>query len=74
MEKLAILELNESILRVSIYKISNGRFQLALEKSQNFALGKEINSEELIKPKTKNETQIIFSIFFSLNPNLTHYF
>lgn len=66
MEKLAILELNESILRVSIYKISNGRFQLALEKSQNFALGKEINSEELIKPKTKNELLNVIKIYRKL--------
>ena len=66
MEKLAILELNESALRVSIYKVSNGRSQLVLDKSQPFALGKEITTEELIKPKTKNDLLEVIKIYRKL--------
>ena len=66
MEKLAILELNESALRVSIYKVSNGRSQLVLDKSQPFSLGKEIVAEELIKPKTKNDLLEVIKIYRKL--------
>ncbi len=66
MEKLAVLELNESFLRVSIYKVSNGRMQLILDKSQRFDLGKEIEAEELIKPKTRNELLNVIKIYRKL--------
>lgn len=66
MEKLAVLELNESFLRVSIYKVSNGRMQLILDKSQRFDLGKEIETEELIKPKTRNELLNVIKIYRKL--------
>lgn len=66
MEKLAVLELNESFLRVSIYKVSNGRMQLILDKSQHFDLGKEIEAEELIKPKTRNELLNVIKIYRKL--------
>ena len=66
MEKLAVLELNESFLRVSIYKVSNGRIQLILDKSQRFDLGKEIEAEELIKPKTRNELLNVIKIYRKL--------
>ena len=66
MEKLAVLELNESFLRVSIYKVSNGRMQLILDKSQRFDRGKEIEAEELIKPKTRNELLNVIKIYRKL--------
>ena len=66
MEKLAVLELNESFLRVSICKVSNGRMQLILDKSQRFDLGKEIEAEELIKPKTRNELLNVIKIYRKL--------
>lgn len=66
MEKLAVLELNESALRISIYKVSNGRMKLVLDKSQPFNIGKEIESEELIKPKTKNELLNVIKIYRKL--------
>ena len=66
MEKLAVLELNESFLRVSIYRVSNGRIQLILDKSQSFQLGKEIETEELIKPKTRTELLNVIKIYRKL--------
>lgn len=66
MEKIAILELNESMLRVSIYKVSNGRFQMILDKNQPFALGEEIAEEQLIRPKTKNDILNVIKIYRKL--------
>lgn len=66
MEKLAILELNESMLRVSIYKVSNGRFQMILDKNQPFNLGKEILTEELIRPKTRTDLLNVIKIYRKL--------
>ena len=66
MEKLAILELNESMLRVSIYKVSNGRFQMILDKNQPFNLGKEISAEELIRTKTRTEPLNVIKIYRKL--------
>ncbi len=66
MEKIAILELNESMLRVSIYKVSNGRFQMILDKNQPFNLGEEIASEQLIRPKTRNDLLNVIKIYRKL--------
>ena len=66
MEKLAILELNESMLRVSIYNVSNGRFQMILDKNQPFNLGKEILTEELIRPKTRTDLLNVIKIYRKL--------
>ncbi len=66
MEKIAILELNESMLRVSIYKVSNGRFQMILDKNQPFSLGKEIAEDQLIRPKTKNDILNVIKIYRKL--------
>ena len=46
MEKVAIIELNERALGLSIYKISNGKSLLCLSKVQAFRLGEEIDKDE----------------------------
>ena len=48
MENLAVIELNESALKLSIYKTSSGRFKIIEEKSQPFKLAEEIMGEELL--------------------------
>ena len=66
MEKVAIIELNERALNLSIYKISNGKSLLCLSKSQAFRLGEEIDHDELINPKTKNDILEILRIYRKL--------
>lgn len=55
MEKVAVIELNESFLRLTIYRVNGFKSEIYFSKSQNFVVGKEIESEELLSPKTKNE-------------------
>ncbi len=66
MEKVAIIELNERALKLSIYKINNGKSLLALTKIQNFALGEELDRDELINPNTKNQMLEILKIYRKL--------
>lgn len=63
MENLAIIELNESELRLSIYKTKSGRFMLIEQKSQQFKLGDEITAEELLMPKTKSDIVGVLKIY-----------
>ena len=63
MENLAVIELNESALKLSIYKTSSGRFKIIEEKSQPFKLAEEIMGEELLRPKTKNEMLEVLKIY-----------
>ncbi len=63
MEKVAIIELNENLLKLSIYKVSNGKSLLCLSQEQRFQIGKEIDAEELLSPKTKNEILHILKIY-----------
>ena len=39
MEKIAIIELNEKNLKLTIYKVSNGKSMIALVKNQSYPLG-----------------------------------
>ena len=66
MEKIALIELNERSLNLSVYKISNGKSLLALTKNQTFKFGEEIDNDELINPKTKNEILNILKIYRKL--------
>lgn len=63
MEKVAIIELNESALKLSIFKVNNGKSSLCLYKDQAFQIGKEIDAGELLSPKTKGEVLNILKIY-----------
>ena len=63
MEKIAILELNESVLKLTIYKVNGFKSEVCISKSQNFFVGKEIESEELLSPKTKNDILHMLKIY-----------
>ena len=63
MEKVAIIELNEKALKLSIYKVSNGKSMLSLCKNQNVALGEELDKDELINPNTKNELLEVLKVY-----------
>lgn len=55
MEKVAVIELNETLLRLSIYRVNGFKSEIYFSKTQNFVVGKEIQEEELLSPKTKND-------------------
>lgn len=55
MEKIAIIELNEKTLKLTIYKVSNGKSMIALVKNQSYPLGDELAKNELLSPATKNQ-------------------
>lgn len=63
MENVAILELNCSNLKLSIFKTNNGRYKLIEAKEQPLKLGDEITGEELLRPKTRNEILEILKIY-----------
>ena len=55
MENVAVIELNESLLKLTIYRVNGFKSEAYFSKSQNFVVGKEIEAEELLSPKTKND-------------------
>ena len=61
MEKIAIIELNESVLKLTIFKVNGNKSEICLAKSQNFVVGKEIDADELLSPKTKNDILILWT-------------
>ncbi len=63
MENVAIIELNDAFLRLSIFKTSNGRYKLVEEKQQPFRIGEEVAAEELLRPKTRNEILEVLKIY-----------
>lgn len=63
MEKIAIIELNEKELKLSVYKVSGPRKELALEQSQPLVIGQEIQKDELLSPQTKNKILEILKIY-----------
>lgn len=69
MEKVAILELNESILKLTIYKVNGFKSEICFSKSQNFAIGKEIEKEELLSPKTKGDILNMLKIYRKMIEN-----
>lgn len=66
MEKIAIIELNEKALKLSIYLTSEGKHKLCMEREQYFPVGKEIVGEELLSPKTKIELLNVLKIYRKL--------
>ncbi|MBO5394546.1 MAG: hypothetical protein J6A28_01405 [Clostridia bacterium] len=63
MEKVAIIELNESALKMTIFKVNGTKYDVALTQSQPFAIAKEIDKAELLSPQTKNEILNILKIY-----------
>lgn len=63
MGNIAIIELNDKELKLSIFKTSNGRFKKIEEKRQPFKLGEEITQEELLRPKTKTQLVEVLKIY-----------
>lgn len=63
MEKIAIIDLNETALDLSIFKVSGGKSEIALTQKQQFAIGKEIEKEELLSPQMKNSIIEILKVY-----------
>ncbi len=63
MEKVAIIDLSETSLDLTIYKVSGGKSELALTENQSFAIGKEITREELLSPQLKNSIIEILKVY-----------
>jgi len=62
-EKIAIIELNENALKLTIYKVEGAKNSIVLTQSQPFALGKEIEVAELLSPQTKNDILNILKVY-----------
>lgn len=69
MEKVAIIELNEKELKLSIFNVVGARKELALEQSQSLSIGKEIEREELLSPQTKNKILEILKVYRKMIEN-----
>ena len=63
MEKVAIIELNENALRLTIYKVAGAKHTVVLSQTQPFAIGEEIAKAELLSPQTKNEMLNILKVY-----------
>lgn len=63
MEKIAIIELNETTLRLSIFLANEGKAKLCMDREQFFPIGKEIMGEELLSPKTKTDLLSVLKIY-----------
>ena len=63
MEKVALIELNESALRMTIYKVCGSKYTIAMTQNQPFAIGKEIDMTELLSPQTKNDILNILKVY-----------
>ncbi len=63
MEKVAVINLNETLLKLTIYKVSGGKSEIALTQTQQFAIGKEIAREELLSPQIKNSIVEILKVY-----------
>ena len=63
MEKIAIIELNEMSLKLSIFLTNEGKEKLCMEREQYFPVGKEIIGEELLSPKTKADILSVLKIY-----------
>ena len=63
MEKTALVELNESNLKMTIYRVNGNKSEVCLTLSQNFPVGKEIESDELLSPKTRKDIIDMLKIY-----------
>ena len=50
MEKLAVIELNEEGLKLSLHYVSNGKYKIIKEDIDKFDLYQEISNDKLLKP------------------------
>ena len=69
MDKIAIISLNETALELAIYKVSGSKYSLALLQKQPFALGKEIEKDELLSPQLKNSMIEILKVYRKMIEN-----
>lgn len=69
MEKVAIIELNEKDLKLSVFKVVGARRELVLEQNQPLEIGKEIERDELLSPQTKNKILDILKIYRKMIEN-----
>jgi len=69
MEKVAIINLNETTLELSIYKVNGGKSELTLSQKQQFPLGKEIAREELLSPQLRNSIVEILKVYRKMIEN-----
>ena len=63
MEKVAIIELNENELKLSIFKVNSCRWTVAMTQTQSFGLGKEIDRDELLSPQTRSDILGILKVY-----------
>ncbi len=63
MTNIAIIELNEFSLKLSIFKTSNGKYKIIEEKDQPYKLGEEVVAEELMRPKTRANILEVLKIY-----------
>ena len=69
MEKIAIIELNETALKLNIYKVSGAKYNLALSQHQSLKLGEEISRDELLSPQTKTKILSILKVYRNIIEN-----
>lgn len=69
MEKVAIIELNEKELKLSVFRVNGARKELCLEQSQPLNTGKEIERDELLSPQTKTQILDILKVYRKMLEN-----
>ena len=63
MEKIAIIELANSLVKLSIYDTKNGRFKLVRKEEDGVSIFKDILEEKLLRPKTITGIVSILKIY-----------
>ena len=67
MEKISVIELNETSLKLSIFKVNGSKYSLALADKQPLKFGEEISRDELLSPLMKNKILDILKIYRKLS-------
>lgn len=63
MEKIAIIELADSLVKLSIYNTKNGRYKLIRKEEDGVSIFKDILEEKLLRPKTVSDIISILKIY-----------
>lgn len=63
MEKLAVIELSEIGVRLSLHEVSNGKYKIIKEDVDRFDLYSEVNQDKLLKPKTIADLLAVFKMY-----------
>lgn len=63
MEKIAFIEINEAFVNLSIFKVNGPYKKIVLTQNQPIQFGKEIYSNELLSPQTKNKVLDILKMY-----------